>query len=80
MEIAQVVPQLRQREAEREETLGHLARQAARQTLLANRVDGRRIGVEGRFHAIEAGRPPPCEQRSRSSREETQRQPSPTSL
>ena len=74
------MPQLLEREAEREETLGHLARQAARQTILADSLDGRRIGVEGQFHAIEAGRPPPSDQRSPQSREGTQPTAVPTSL
>jgi hypothetical protein len=63
MKIAEVVPQLRQHKAEGKESLDHLARHAARQTLLANSVDRCRIGVEGGFHAIEAWRLPPCEQR-----------------
>ena len=63
MEIAQIVPHLLQREAECEETLGHLAGQAPRQAVVANRGDCRRVGVEGRFHAIEAGRKAASEER-----------------
>ena len=63
MEIAQIVPHLLQREAECEETLRHLGRQTPRQIVVANRGDGRRIGVERRFHAIGGGRKTPSEER-----------------
>jgi hypothetical protein len=58
MEITQIVPYLLEREAEAEETLCHVARQAARHTFLADCRDCRRIGLEGRFHAIDAGSRP----------------------
>lgn len=63
MKIGQIVPYLLECEAECEETLGHLAGQAPRQAVVANRVDYRRIGVERRFHAIEAGRKAASEER-----------------
>jgi hypothetical protein len=64
MEIAQVAPQLLEREAEREEAFCYLAGHAARQTLIADRDDCRRVGIERRFYAIEVGRLSLSEKRS----------------
>jgi hypothetical protein len=47
---------LLQCEAECEETLCHLAPQAAHRTLLADCPDCRRIGAECRVHSVKAGR------------------------
>ena len=52
------MPYLLQCEAECEETLCHLAQQAARRTFLADCPDCRRIGAECRVHSVKAGRHP----------------------
>ena len=52
------MPYLLQCEAECEETLCHLAQQAARRTFLADCPDCRRIGAECQVHSVKAGRHP----------------------